>query len=130
MYGVARRPPESERFGLAGQIRRASVSLTNNLAEGHGRFHFLDQIRFTLTSRGSLEELIDDINVCEDQGYLATEEIASLKDSAWRIHRLRAGYLRYLRERKQGASLALHETDSSAELLDDENEVPFAAPPL
>ena len=130
MYAVARRLPETERFGLAAQIRRASVSLTNNLAEGHGRFHFLDQVRFTLISRGSLEELIDDINVCEDEGYLNAAEIASLKESAWRIHRILAGYLRHLRERKQGASLALHETHSPVDLFDDENEAPYAAPPL
>ena len=47
MYGVARELPESEKFGLTSQVRRAAVSLTNNIAEGHGRFHFPDQIRFT-----------------------------------------------------------------------------------
>ena len=57
MYRVARRLPDVERFGLAS--RRAAVSLTNNIAEGHGRYHYLDQIKFTLQARGSLEELID-----------------------------------------------------------------------
>ena len=60
MYRVAKRLPDIEKFGLASQTRRAAVSLTNNIAEGHGRFHYLDQIKFTLQSRGSLEELIDD----------------------------------------------------------------------
>src|SRR6185312_733632 len=69
MYGVAKTLPDIEKFGLAGQIRRAATSLTNNLAEGHGRFHFLDQIKFTLISRGSLEELIDDLNSCLDENY-------------------------------------------------------------
>src|SRR5438552_18355616 len=64
MYGVTRRLPSFERLGLAGQIRRAAVSLTNNIAEGHGRFHYLDQIKCCLISRGSLEELLDDLNVC------------------------------------------------------------------
>ena len=41
MYAVNRRLPALERFGLASQIRRAAVSLTNNIAEGHGRFHYL-----------------------------------------------------------------------------------------
>ena len=54
-------------------MRRAAVSLTNNIAEGHGRFHFLDQIKFMLQARGSLEELIDDLNVCEDEQYLAAD---------------------------------------------------------
>jgi four helix bundle protein len=67
MYRVAKRLPEAEEFALANQIRRAGVSLTNNIAEGHGRFHFLDQIKFTLPARGSLEELLDDLNVCSDE---------------------------------------------------------------
>ena len=67
MYGVSRRLPGFEKFELASQIRRAAVSLTNNIAEGHGRFHYLDQIKFMLQARGSLQELIDDLNVCEDE---------------------------------------------------------------
>ena len=54
MYRAAKRLPPEEKFGLTSQIRR--VSLTNNIAEGHGRFHFLEQIKFMLQSRGSLEE--------------------------------------------------------------------------
>src|SRR5580700_11902416 len=71
MYAVTRRLPDFEKFELASQIRRAAVSLTNNIAEGHGRFHYLDQIKFVLQSRGSLQELIDDLNVCEDEQYLS-----------------------------------------------------------
>src|SRR6478672_12667947 len=64
MYQVNRRLPSFEKFELGSQIRRAAVSLTNNIAEGHGRFYYLEQIRFCLNARGSLEELIDDLNVC------------------------------------------------------------------
>ncbi len=64
MYAVGRRLPDFEKLELASQIRRAAVSLTNNIAEGHGRFHYLDQIKFMLQARGSLEELVDDLNVC------------------------------------------------------------------
>jgi four helix bundle protein len=98
MYRVAKRLPEIEKFGLTSQIRRAALSLTNNIAEGHGRYHYLDQIKFTLHSRGSLEELIDDLNVCEDEQYLPVEEIASLKEDAWRVRKLIDGYVRYLRQ--------------------------------
>jgi len=49
MYRVAKRLPEEEKFALASQIRRAAVSLTNNIAEGHGRFHYLEQIKFCLS---------------------------------------------------------------------------------
>jgi four helix bundle protein len=101
MYRVAKRLPDIEKFGLASQTRRAALSLTNNIAEGHGRYHYLDQIKFTLQSRGSLEELIDDLNACEDEQYLPVQEIASLKDEGWRLRQVIDGYIRYLRIQKQ-----------------------------
>jgi four helix bundle protein len=122
MYRVAKRLPDFEKFGVASQIRRAAVSLTNNLAEGHGRFHFLDQIRFTLISRGSLEELIDDLNVCADENYLPLDEVAGLKNPAWQVLKLTNGYLRYLRDRKLGSSLELRETPQSYQAGSDDNE--------
>jgi four helix bundle protein len=99
MYAVARRLPDFEKFTLAGQIRRAALSLTNNMAEGHGRFHYPDQIRFFLNSRGSLEELVDDLNVCLDESYLPGDEVAKLKEQSRGVLILINGYLRYLRNR-------------------------------
>src|SRR5215813_13565821 len=96
MYSVARRPPDAEKFGLVSQIRRAAVSLTNNIAEGHGRYHFADQVRFFLGSRGSLQELIDDLNVCSDEKYVQEADITESKNEAWRVLGLINGYLRYL----------------------------------
>src|SRR6266481_6312588 len=104
MYGISRKLPNFEKFELASQIRRAAVSLTNNIAEGHGRYHYLEQIKFTLNSRGSLEELMDDLNVCQDESYLPGAEIEALKQQGWRAHQLLNGYIRWLRERKQGAT--------------------------
>src|SRR5687767_12151300 len=75
MYAVTRKLPDFEKYELASQIRRAAVSLTNNIAEGHGRYHYLDQIKFILQARGSLEELMDDLNICLDEKYLAQNEI-------------------------------------------------------
>lgn len=120
MYGVASRLPECEKFALANQIRRAAVSLTNNIAEGHGRYHYLEQIRLTLHTRGSLQELIDDLNVCEDKCYLPQSEVACLKQNGWRVYQLLNGYIRYLRERKTGWTLALHESTPACTMNDDE----------
>ena len=99
MYAVSRRLPDFEKYELGAQIRRASVSLTNNMAEGHGRYHYPDQIRFFLHSRGSLQELVDDLNVCLDENYLSSDDIAKLKERASGVLALVNGYLRYLRSR-------------------------------
>ena len=109
MYRVAKRLPQEEKFGLTSQIGRAAVSLTNNIAEGHGRFHFLEQIKFMLQSRGSLEELLDDLNVCEDEAYLPIQEIESLRQEGWRVHKLINGYIRFLRSRASGGSPRVRE---------------------
>lgn len=122
MYRVAKRLPDFEKFGLASQIRRAAVSLTNNLAEGHGRFHFLDQIKFTLISRGSLQELIDDLNICSDENYLPTDEAVAFKNAGWQVLKLANGYLRYLRDRKFGSSLELHEAPERCSSVVDNDE--------
>ena len=109
MYDVTRRMPDFEKYELVCQIRRAAVSLTNNIAEGHGRFHFPDQIRFILHSRGSLEELVDDLNVCLDENYIPPDQVSKLKEKGLGVLTLLNGYLRYLRRR----SSSVREPDSS-----------------
>ena len=120
MYRVGRRLPEIEKFALANQILRATVSLTNNIAEGHGRFHFLEQIKFMLQARGSLEELLDDLNVCIDENYFPVEQIERLKSDGWRVHRLINGYIRFLRSRTAEKSSRIQECPSDYGLSDEE----------
>jgi four helix bundle protein len=118
MYAAARKLPDFEKYELGRQIRRASVSLTNNIAEGHGRYHYLDEIKFQLQSRGSLAELIDDLNVCQDEDYLSAAEIVELKEQAKEVQRLINGYIRFLRSRKSGVSPTVRESDDE-DLVDE-----------
>ena len=117
MYAAARKLPDFEKYELGRQIRRAAVSLANNIAEGHGRYHYLDEIKFQLQSRGSLVELLDDLNVCQDEDYLPTTEIVELKERAKEVQRLINGYIRFLRERKAGVSVTVRESAGEDELL-------------
>jgi four helix bundle protein len=128
MYAVTRKLPAHEKFEPASQIRRAAVSLTNNIAEGHGRYHFLDQIKFQWQARGSLTELIDDLNISSDGNYLPPDEIAELKKQATAVHQLINGYIRYLRERKTGADLALQELPAAGEIAGDNFDVALDDP--
>ncbi len=91
MYGVTRKLSDFEKYELSSQIRRASVSLTNNIAEGHGRYHYLEQLKFLFQARGSLQELIDDLNVCEDEQYFSKSEVVDLKNQAKEVQRLISG---------------------------------------
>lgn len=114
MYAAAWKLPDFEKYELGRQIRRAAVSLTNNIAEGHGRYDYLDEIKFQVQSRRSLAELLDDLNVCQDEEYLSVAEIVELKEDAREVQRLINGYIRFLRNRKSGASLIVRESDDES----------------
>jgi four helix bundle protein len=125
MYRVAKRLPKEENFALANQIRRAAVSLTNDIAVGHGRFHFLEQIKFMLQARGSLEELLDDLNVCTDEKYRPQVDVQKLKSEGWRVHMLINGYIRFLRGRTATDSSHVREDSLDDDLPNDDLEDMF-----
>jgi four helix bundle protein len=103
IYTLAKQLPEFEKYNLADQMRRAAVSLTNGIAEGHGRFHYQENIRFLRQSRGSLEELIDDINTCIDENYAELSRLDNLKKEGYEILKKLNGHIKYLRNCKQVA---------------------------
>lgn len=100
MYKLAKELPPEEKYNLAGQMRRAALSLTNNIGEGHGRYHFQENIQFCRVSRGSLMELIDDLNVCIDEKYFSLDYLEELKEEGYRINKMLNGYIAYLKKRK------------------------------
>jgi four helix bundle protein len=103
IYSLAKQLPDLEKYNLADQMRRAAVSLTNGIAEGHGRFHYQENIRFLRQSKGSLEELIDDINTCIDENYAELSRLDNLKKEGYEIVKKQNGYIKYLRNCKQAA---------------------------
>ena len=68
-YRLIRELPPVEKYAPANQMRRAALSVSNDIAEGHGRWHYQENIHYCRISRGSVDELIDDFNTCEDEGY-------------------------------------------------------------
>src|SRR5206468_38983 len=83
VYRLLKELPSEEKYALANQMRRAGVSVTNNIAEGHGRWHYQENIRFCRISRGSVDELIDDFNACEDEGYGTRVLVSEMKVEAY-----------------------------------------------
>lgn len=102
IYALVKKLPKSEDFNLGGQMRRASTSLTNNIAEGHGRYHYQENIQFCRQSRGSLSELIDDLNICLDEEYFPEDYVNELKADAYDLQKRLNGYIAYLKRRKEG----------------------------
>lgn len=92
--------PKDEQFKLTDQNVRSSRSITANLAEGHGRFHFQENIQFCRTSRGSLSEVLDHLTVALDENYISEETFIQYREEIKEIERMLNGYINYLRKRK------------------------------
>lgn len=71
IYTVTKTFPSEEKFGLVSDMRRAANSVTNNIAEGFGRFERLDKTRFYKISRGSSYEIINQCLVSNALGFLS-----------------------------------------------------------
>ena len=102
VYSLIKQLPSEEKYALANQMRRAAISVTNNIAEGHGRWHYQENIHYCRISRGSIDELIDDFNVCQDEGYGNQELVQKLKAEAYDLIRRVNAYIAFLRKSKQG----------------------------
>jgi four helix bundle protein len=103
-YELAEALPDYEKFGLAGQIRRAATSVTANIAEGFGRFGYQENAQMCRQARGSLYELRDHLTTCVDEGYINLAEGKRLDALAQTVARLLNGYLRSTLALKQGAA--------------------------
>ena len=99
---LIRQIPSEERYCLEKQMRRAAVSISNNIAEGHGRWHFQENIQLCRTARGSTEEILDDLNVCLDEKYGDQKLARELKTEAYSLVARINGYIQYLRKSQQG----------------------------
>ncbi|MBU0899384.1 four helix bundle protein [bacterium] len=81
-------------------MRRAALSVTNNIAEGFGRFHFQENIQFCRQSRGSIFELIDDFNACEDEGCIQKEECQDLTTEVYTLIKVLNAYIASIKKQK------------------------------
>jgi four helix bundle protein len=96
--------PTEEKYALSQQIRRSSQSIPANIAEGHGRFYFQDNVRFCYIARGSLEETLSHLVYAFKVGYLPDTLYKNLVVDGENLNRLINGYIGFLKKSKQGAN--------------------------
>lgn len=89
-------PPE-EKHMLRFQLIKSSRSVTANIAEGHGRFTYKDQLHFCIQSRGSLSETLNHLIDAFDCKYITQDQLAAYKVKYDEVERLLNGYIAYLR---------------------------------
>jgi four helix bundle protein len=89
--------PTTEQYELRSQILRAARSSTANIAEGWGRFHYLDSNKFYYNSRGSIAEILDHLIEARDDEYISDELFTELKSQLLEAIRVLNGYIFYLK---------------------------------
>jgi four helix bundle protein len=97
VYRVSAQWPASEAYGLTGQIRRASVSIPANIAEGHGRGSDKELARFIAISRGSHCELETHLIIALRLQFLAQAEFQQIQSISQEVGRLLHGFSKRLR---------------------------------
>lgn len=93
--------PASEKYRLTDQMIRVSRSVTANIAEGYGRYHYQENIQFCRQSRGSLTELQDHLTVAIDEEYIDEQVLNELDEKVEECIRILNGYINYLVKSKQ-----------------------------
>ena len=91
VYAITKQFPSDERFGLTLQMRRASVSLVSNLAEGSSRFSAADFARFIEIATGSLYEVVSQAHIANRQTWMNDSDLNGLLQTAEELSRMLSG---------------------------------------
>ncbi len=94
--------PADEKFRLIDQILRASRSVTANIAEGFGRFHYQEYIQYCRQSRGSLYEIVDHLIVAAEEKYITESELNEMRKEVNECLAVLNGFINYLLKAKSG----------------------------
>jgi four helix bundle protein len=93
--------PVEEKYRLVDQLVRCTRSITANIAEGHGRFHYQDNLKFCRNARGSLNETLDHLICANDEDLISNEQLQQLREKYNECLRLLNGYISYLTKKKK-----------------------------
>ncbi len=96
--------PAEEKWNLNQQLRRSSLSISANIAEGYGRFYYQDNVRFCYNARGSLEETLSHLVFAFEAGHIPEPLYKELESEGEEIDKMLNGYISYLKKSKQGAN--------------------------
>jgi four helix bundle protein len=103
VYQVTRSFPKEEMFGLTNQLRRASVSIASNIAEGQGRLTQGEFLHFLGMARGSALEVETQLEIAKREGFASVIAIERAQSVASEVVRILNAVITSLRKSKQNA---------------------------
>lgn len=86
-YRLLKQFPKEEQYAMCDQLRRAVVSVTSNIAEGSGRFSTKEKIHFLEISYGSLMEVLSQMDIAFDLGYISDEDFKNFESLVYNCAR-------------------------------------------
>ena len=101
IWNICKTFPKDEKYRLSDQIIRSSRSATDCIAEGYGRYHYQENIQFCRQSRGSLYELMNQMDTALECEYIDENYFNDLVEKIKTAIRLLNGYIKYLKKRKE-----------------------------
>ena len=99
VYRITETFPAREQFGLSNQMRRASVSIPSNIAEGQGRGTTKDYVHFLHIARGSLQELETQLLLSQRLSFASESDVQGLRTLCDEVSRLVSGLMNSLAPR-------------------------------
>jgi len=96
LVALAKALPADERFRLTDQLIRAARSITANIAEGFGRFHYQENLQFCRMARGSLSECLDHLNAALDERLVEEGRYQRAREDVQHVWKVLNGYIAYL----------------------------------
>lgn len=102
VYQATRGFPQAELYGLVSQMRRASVSIVSNIAEGFSRTFSKEKQQFYAIALGSIVELQSQLEIAKDLGYLDSRDYNHLMNLSVDAHKLVNGLIKGARNRSMG----------------------------
>ncbi len=97
VYDTTKSLPKEETYGLTAQLRRCSVSIPSNIAEGYGRNSTYDYIRFLQIACGSLYELQTQLIICSNLKYLSKEQNSDITTKSEEIEKMLVSLIKKLK---------------------------------
>ena len=94
VYSATKIFPKEEIFGLVSQMRRCSISITSNIAEGFSRNSWKEKLQFYSTALGSITELQNQLLVSRDVGYLSKNKFNEIADQTIIVSKLVNGLIK------------------------------------
>jgi four helix bundle protein len=88
LYQTTSTFPDFEKFGIVSQIRRASISVCSNIAEGSSRKSGKEQVHFYYMSFSSLMEVFNQLIISNDLGYLGDDVLNGLRNDVYEISKM------------------------------------------